>query len=37
MPEVRPILVNPSRLIRGSRIKLKYKALLLLVIEPVFG
>ena len=30
MPEVRPIPINLSFLIRGSKIKAKYKALLLL-------
>ena len=37
MPEVKPILVNPSLLIQGSKIKAKYKALLLLFKTPVLG
>ena len=36
MPEDRPILLNPSFLIRGSKIKAKYKALLLLFKLPYF-
>ena len=37
MPKDRPILLNPSFLIRGSKIKAKYKALLLLFKLPCFG
>jgi len=37
MLELKPILVNPSLLIRGSKIKAKYKDLLLLIKDPVFG
>jgi hypothetical protein len=37
MPEAKPIPVNPSLLIRGSKIKAKYKDLLLLDKVPVFG
>ena len=37
MLEVKLISINPSFLIRGSKIKAKYKALLLLFKAPVFG
>jgi len=37
MPELKPIPVNPSFLILGSKIKAKYKDLLLLDKDPVFG
>ena len=37
MLKVRLIPINPSFLIRGSKIKAKYKALLLLFKAPVFG
>ena len=37
MPEVKPIPIHLSFLIRGSKIKAKYKALLLLFKAPVFG
>jgi len=37
MLEVKPILINPSCLIRGSKIKAIYKDLLFLDKMPVFG
>ena len=37
MPELKLIPINPSFLIRGSKIKAKYKALLLLFKTLVFG
>jgi len=37
IPEVKPIPVSPSLLIQGSKIKAKYKALLLLTKTPCFG
>jgi hypothetical protein len=36
-PEDKPIAFSPSRLIQGSKIKAKYKALLLLTKAPVLG
>ena len=37
MPKLKPIAFNPSSFNRGSKIKLKYKALLLLFKAPNLG
>ena len=37
IPELRPIASSPSLLSLGSKIKLKYKAFLLLSREPSLG
>jgi hypothetical protein len=37
MPEDKSIAINPSLLIQGSKIRAKYKALLLLLKFPILG